>query len=55
MEELQLKKCGLTSLEERRVRGDLLIETFKLVKGLERVPATTFFSKPPGNISSRGQ
>ena len=35
-------RTGLTTLEERRKRGDL-IETFKMVKGLYDVNYTKFF------------
>jgi len=38
----RLAKLGLWSLEERRNRADL-IETFKLVKGMTRVPYEVFF------------
>ena len=38
-----MRKTGLTTLVERRVRGDL-IETFKLVKGLSSVEFTKFFT-----------
>jgi hypothetical protein len=51
--EERLQACGITSLEDRRVRGDL-IETFKLIKGLEKIPASRFFSEPPSSLGVRG-
>ena len=42
--EQRLKKCRLTTLEERRRRGDLL-ETHKIMHGLERIPADRFFAR----------
>jgi len=39
----RLKECGLTSLEDRRKRGDL-IECFKIVNGFVDYGKTNFFS-----------
>ena len=38
----RLTKTGLTTLEERRTRGDL-IEVFKMVKGLNKSDYRKFF------------
>jgi hypothetical protein len=46
--EERLRRTGLTTLEERRTRGDL-IETFKTVKGLSDVKATKFFNLSENN------
>ena len=48
----RLIKSGLYSLECRRQRGDL-IETFKILKGLEDVQADKFFTLSH-NTSTRG-
>ena len=40
----KLKKIGLTTLEDRRVRGDC-IETFKMLKGITRVDPSTWFTR----------
>jgi len=40
--ELRLKKLGLWSLEDRRIRPDL-IEVFKIIHGLSTVNFSTFF------------
>ena len=40
----KLRKIGLTTLEERRVRGDC-IETFKMLNGITRVDPSTWFSR----------
>ena len=40
--EKRLKKIGLTTLETRRVRGDL-IEVFKILNKLENVDEREFF------------
>ena len=42
--EQRLKECELTTLEERRKRGDLL-ETHKIMHGLEKIPEDTFFAR----------
>ena len=39
----RLKRCNLLSLEMRRLRADL-IEVFKIVKGLENLNPTDFFT-----------
>ena len=39
-----MKECNLTTLEERRKRGDML-ETHKIMHGLERIPDVTFFAR----------
>jgi len=40
--EVKLKKLGLWSLEDRRVKADL-IEVYKIVHGLSSVKFDTFF------------
>jgi len=44
--EVRLKKLGLWSLEDRRVKADL-IEVFKIVYGLSSVKFDTFFEFSP--------
>ena len=40
--EERLSECGLTTLEDRRMRGDM-IEVFKILHGLEDVEKSTWF------------
>jgi len=40
--EERLKKCGLTTLETRRMRADM-IEVFKIIKGMEGLRVSDFF------------
>ena len=47
----RLKVCNLPRLEDRRKRGDL-IETFKIMKGFEKVPKERFFQR--GSNQCRG-
>ena len=49
--EQRLKEYNLTTLGERRKRGDLL-ETHKIMHGLERMPEVTFFAR--GDTLQRG-
>ena len=49
--EQRMKECNLTTLEERRKMGDLL-ETHKIMHGLERIPEVTFFAR--GDTLRRG-
>ena len=46
----RLAKLKLWSLEERRNRADL-IELFKMVRGISRVPLQTFFKLADGSIT----
>ena len=41
--EEKLQKVGLTTLRERRLRGDL-IQTFKIINGIDDIDSTKFFS-----------
>ena len=49
----KLKFIGVQSLEKRRLRGDL-IETFKIITGIEKVDATDFFKFSEGKYNRRG-
>src|SRR5437867_4009418 len=44
----RLVQTGLTTLEERRTRGDL-IEVFKMIKGLNKSDYTRFFTLAQNN------
>src|SRR5207244_4682245 len=48
--EERLVRTGLTTLEERRTRGDL-IEVFKMIKGLNKSDYKSFFTIVPNNIT----
>ena len=41
----RLRRCGLTTLKTRRIRGDM-IETYKIVTGKEGLDKDTFFQQP---------
>ena len=42
--EERLRRLGLTTLQQRRLRGDDLIETYKIITGKENVDPTFFFT-----------
>ena len=48
----RLKRCGLTTLKTRRIRGDM-IETYKIMTGQEGVDKENFF-RHPFRTSGRG-
>ena len=43
----------MTTLEKRRLRGDM-IETFKIIKGLESIPPSKLFDSSPNVHNTRG-
>ena len=47
----RLKQCGLTTLQQRRARGDL-IQVFKMLKGFDKVDYRKYFSI--SNTTTRG-
>ena len=46
----KLKEVGLTSLEDRRDRGDM-IQTFKIIQGLDNVEVGTWFQLASRDIT----
>ena len=51
--ESRLHRFGLTTLERRRIRGDL-IETFKILTGIEKVDMEQFFELSDTGYNLRG-
>jgi len=51
--EKRLRRLGLTTLQTRRLRGDL-IETYKIITGKENVDPTFFFTLHSGKYNTRG-
>ena len=51
--ESRLHRLGLTTLERRRIRGDL-IETFKILTGIEKVDMEYFFEFSDTGYNLRG-
>jgi len=51
--EARLQKLGLTTLKERRHRGDM-IEVFKLLEGIENIDCNQFFSAATSCYDLRG-
>jgi len=51
--EERLQKLGLTTLEQRRQRGDM-IEVFKLLEGVENVDYNQFFTSATTSYALRG-
>ena len=46
----KLIRCGLTTLEKRRSRGDLT-ETYKIVSGKESIQWERFFELAPSKVA----
>ena len=51
---IYLKKLNLTTLEERRVRGDM-IETYKIISGKENINSDKFFQLRPDREGPRAR
>jgi len=46
----RFKRCGLTTLEKRRSRGDLA-EAFKIITGWESIQWDRFFELAPSKVT----
>ena len=49
----RLKELKLTSLQDRRTRGDMIL-TYRLINGMERVDYHKFFSLENNHYNLRG-
>ena len=48
-----MRRLGLTTLEQRRLRGDL-IETYKIMTGKEKISSSKFFTPYESNYNTSG-